>query len=84
MPITRSAKKALRQTKRRTLQNLKRANAYKTAVKNIQKMVGEKNLAEARKILPLAYQAIDKAAKAGVIKKNAAARRKSQVARLLK
>jgi ribosomal protein S20 len=39
-----------------------------------------KKVAEAANV---AYQAIDKAAKRGVIKKNAAARKKSQVAKLI-
>ena len=38
---------------------------------------------EAKKLLPKAYKAIDKAAKIGIIKKNKAARLKSSAAKLL-
>ena len=82
MPITQSAKKALRQSIRRRARNLTRSNAYKTAVKQLKKAVSISK-EEARKLLPKAYKAIDKAAKTGVIKKNKAARLKSGVAKLL-
>mgnify|MGYP001570336687 FL=1 len=82
MPITQSAKKALRQSIRRRARNLTRSNAYKTAVKQLKKAVIISK-EEAKKLLPKAYKAIDKAAKTGVIKKNKAARLKSGVAKLL-
>jgi small subunit ribosomal protein S20 len=40
--------------------------------------------AEAKKLLSKAYQAIDKAAKRGVIKKNTASRRKSRLSKVTK
>jgi len=76
MPITASAKKALRQSIRRRARNLKRSNAYKSAMKDLKKSASADQLAKA-------YQAIDKAAKTGVIKKNKAARLKSAAAKLL-
>jgi len=82
VPITASAKKALRQSIRRKARNLIRSNAYKTAVKQLKKAVATSK-EEAQKLLPKAYKAIDKAAKTGVIKKNKAARLKSGVAKLL-
>jgi small subunit ribosomal protein S20 len=81
MPITDSAKKALRQSIRRRARNLKRANDYKWAVKDLKKVATDKK--EAPKLLAKAYKAIDKAAKTGVIKKNKAARLKSGVAKLI-
>lgn len=84
MPITKSAKKALRQSKRRNAQNLVRKEAYKGLLKQIRKLVIDKKLSEAEKLVPEAYQAIDKAAKTGVLKKNAAARKKSRLMKLLK
>ncbi len=53
-------------------------------VKGVKKLVAAKQAAEARKLLAAAYQAIDKAAKRGVIKPNAAARKKSRLAALVK
>ncbi|OHA09139.1 MAG: 30S ribosomal protein S20 [Candidatus Sungbacteria bacterium RIFCSPLOWO2_01_FULL_59_16] len=79
MPITRSAKKALRQTKRRTIRNLKRKEAYKKALKQVRKLVAEKKFKEAEALVPQAQKALDKAAKTGVVKPNAAARKKSRL-----
>lgn len=84
MPITRSAKKALRQSKRRRTRNLKRKEAYKSALKKIRRLLAAKKTDEAKKLVPEAYKAIDKAAKNKVIEKNTAARKKSQVMRWLK
>ena len=79
MPITKSAKKALRQTKRRTIRNLRRKEAYKKALKQIRRHLAAKNIKEAEALIPQAYQALDKAAKTGILKPNAAARRKSRL-----
>lgn len=79
MPITKSAKKALRQTRRRTIRNLKRKNAYRDTLKRIEKLIAAKKIADAEKLVAQAYQALDKAAKTGVLKPNAAARRKSRL-----
>ncbi|MHB8652229.1 MAG: 30S ribosomal protein S20 [Minisyncoccota bacterium] len=84
MPIIKSAKKALRSSARKKVYNDRRRKAVKEAVKNIQKTVLEKGSAETAKLLSLAYQAIDKAAKRGVIKKNTAARKKSRLSQLAK
>ncbi|MEK7585491.1 MAG: 30S ribosomal protein S20 [Patescibacteria group bacterium] len=81
MPITTSAKKALRVSRRRRVFNLRRKEAMKEVVKKFKKLMIQSKKADAAKILPAAYQAIDKAKKRGVIKANAAARYKSQLAR---
>ncbi|OGN05966.1 MAG: hypothetical protein A2669_01195 [Candidatus Yanofskybacteria bacterium RIFCSPHIGHO2_01_FULL_48_25b] len=84
MPITKSAKKALRQSKTRRAGNLKRANAYKNVVKRFNKLTSAGKKEEAAKILSKVYQTLDKAAKSGVIKPNKAARLKSSAIRSLK
>lgn len=84
MPIKKSAKKALRQSKKRQLANLKRKETMRAMIKKIKRLASEKKTEETKNLLPLVYQAIDKAAKAGVIKKNAASRKKSRLMRLLK
>lgn len=84
MPITKSAKKALRQTKRRSVRNVRRKEAYKRELKRIKKFVLEKKLGEAEELIPRAYKALDKAVKTGVLKKNAADRRKSRITRLIR
>ncbi len=83
MPIIKSAKKALRQSKKRKAGNLKKANAYRNAVKTFRKLAVTGKKDEAKKYLPKVYKALDKAAKTGVIKKNKASRLKSNSSRLL-
>ena len=77
MAITTSAKKALRQSKRKKVFNDRRKRAMRVAVKDMKSKASAATLAAA-------YKAIDKATKKGIIKKNAAARRKRQMAKLLK
>jgi small subunit ribosomal protein S20 len=84
MPITSSAKKALRSSKRKRIFNLRRKNKVDSVTKEIKKLVGAKNVAEAKKALSSAYKAIDKAAKRGIIKKNTAARKKSRLSAMVK
>lgn len=83
MPITKSAKKAIRVSARKRAINDRRKRTMKEAVKKIEKL-SKKDKKEAEKFLSTAFQAIDKAAKKGVIKKNNAARNKSRLARLVK
>lgn len=80
MPITSSAKKALRSSKRKRLVNLAGKENMAKTVKTVKKLVVAKSKDEAQKALSLAYKAIDKAAKKGIIKKNAASRKKSRLA----
>ncbi|MDP2735129.1 MAG: 30S ribosomal protein S20 [bacterium] len=82
MPITTSAKKALRQSVRRKVRNLKRKGTLKDLVKQERKLASLGNAKEAKELLPKLYQALDKAAKRGIIKKNAASRRKSRLTKL--
>jgi len=84
MPITKSAKKALRGSLVKKAMNDRNKKAIKESVKNIEKLVKEKKKDEAKKLLPVAYSAIDKAAKKGVLKKNTASRKKSQLSRITK
>ena len=79
MAIIQSAKKALRQSKRRKVFNDLRTSTMKRAIKGVRVAVKEK--VETAAQLAAAYQAIDKAAKRGVIKKNTASRKKSRLAK---
>lgn len=83
MPITRSSQKALRQSFRRQKLNLRRKRKFKGLVKEARELVSLKKIAEAQKLLPKIYQALDKAAKIGVIKKNTASRKKSRITKLV-
>ncbi|HRZ30280.1 MAG TPA: 30S ribosomal protein S20 [Candidatus Paceibacterota bacterium] len=84
MPIIKSAKKALRGSKRKKVYNDRRNKAMKGAIKSVKKLLVESKAKEALADLKTAYQAIDKAAKRGVIKKNTASRKKSRLAKLIK
>ena len=83
MPITTSAKKALRQMHSNRTRNLKHKGELKTVVKKYKKLVAAKDTAEAKKQLALVYKKLDKAAKTNLIKKNKASRLKSRLTRLL-
>ena len=82
MPITKSAKKAMRASRRRRNFNLRRKKAVREEWKELQKLAAS-DLKKSITQLPVVYQAIDKALKRGIIKKSAADRKKSQAARLL-
>ena len=84
MPITSSAKKALRASKKKRVFNIRHKDAVADIIKKIEKLAVAKSAKEAMKLLPLAYKEIDKAAKTGFIKKNNAARKKSRLAALIK
>jgi small subunit ribosomal protein S20 len=79
MPITRGAKKAVRQQARKRIFNIRRKNVLTDSVKDVQKAITAGDGAKAKELLAKAYQAIDKAEKRGVIKKNTAARKKSRL-----
>ena len=81
MPIIKSARKALRQNKRRQAKNLKQAEEYKDAVKALKKLLVKKGKKEAAALLPKVYKMLDKAAKTHIIEKNKASRLKAQLSR---
>ena len=82
MAILKSAKKALRAAARRKVGNDHRKKTLRETIKKLESFAKNGALDDARALLPLAYKAIDKAVKRGVLKKNTAARRKARVARL--
>ena len=84
MPIIKAQKKSVRQSERRRVYNDRRRREMRSKVKELKELVAQKKYKEANELLPLAYKAIDKAVKRGVIKKNTAARKKSQIALLAK
>lgn len=79
MPITTSAKKALRQSKTRKIRNTRRKKEMKSLLKKVKDLVSQNKIEEVKKLLPKVYKTLDKAAKAGLIKKNTAGRRKSRI-----
>lgn len=83
MPITRSAKKAIRGSLRKKAFNDARKKVMKEIIRKLDKLA-KTDKEGAKKMLSAAFKAIDKAAQKGVIKKNNAANKKSRLSRLLK
>ena len=83
MPITKSAKKALRKSLRRRAKNVKAKTKIKNLLKEVKVLISQKKSGEAKKLLPQVYKILDKAAKVGLIKKNTAARKKSRITKLV-
>jgi small subunit ribosomal protein S20 len=77
MPITDSAKKALRQNIKRRAINVAKKKDLKEAIKNYKK-------SPSAELLSLVYQKLDKAAKTNLLKKNTASRLKSRLTKLLR
>lgn len=78
MPITKSAKKALRQSKKKEAHNTRYETRVRLLQKEIKKLAASKKTKEALELLPKYYKALDKAVKENVIKKNTASRKKSR------
>lgn len=84
MPITRSAKKALRTSAKKRDFNLARKDKASKAVKSVKKLIAEGKTKEARAALTVAQSALDKAVKGHTIDKNTASRRKSRLSKMIK
>lgn len=82
-PITKSAKKALTQNKKRKIRNLVKKTRFKKLLKELGALISQEKFEKAAELLPQAYKALDKAAKSGVIKKQKADRKKSQIAKMI-
>lgn len=83
MAITKSAKKALRQSLRRRARNIQKKKKIKSLIKEVKSLAAQNKIEEAKKFLPRVYKILDKAAKTGLIKKNTASRRKSRITKLI-
>ncbi len=84
MPHTRSAKKQLRKNQKRRLRNRATVKAIKTQLKKVEATSAGDSLDDLRKQYDLAAKKLDKAAAKRVIHPNRAARKKSQLARLIR
>ena len=81
MPKIKSAKKALRQARARTLVNRAQTSELRTALKRVRAAADKATAATA---YGRAVQLLDRAARKGLIHKNNAARQKSRLAALVK
>lgn len=84
MANTKSAAKRSRQAVVRTERNSSVLTGLKNQQKKFRKAIAEGNLEAAKAGYQSVVSALDKAAKRGVIHKNVANRRKSQISRALK
>ena len=83
MPNIKSAIKRVEVIEKKTLKNNMIKSEYKTAVKKFEAAVTEGNKEKATELLKLATKKIDGACSKGVIKKNTASRKKSNLAKKL-
>ncbi len=83
MPNIKSAAKRVKVSATKKLQNQMIRSQMQTAVKKFNAAIAEGNAELARTLLPVASSQIDTAAKKNVIHKNAANRKKSQIAKAL-
>ena len=83
MPNIKSAIKRVNVIEKKTLRNNMIKSEYKTAVKRFEEAVSNNNVEEATKLLSVATKKIDQACTKGVIVKNTAARKKSNLAKKL-
>jgi small subunit ribosomal protein S20 len=84
MPITQSAKKALRASYKKKMFNLRAKESISKTVKRVKKLLTEKKNKEAKALISSVQKVLDKAAKTGLIKKGAAARKKSRMSSMIK
>ncbi|MEI6477524.1 MAG: 30S ribosomal protein S20 [bacterium] len=82
MPVTKSAKKALRTATRRHEENIVQREAFKKAAKAVRKAV-DTGSDTAANLFTQAQSALDRAAKNNTIHKNKASRLKSRLAKKL-
>lgn len=83
MPNIKSAMKRVNVIEKKTLRNNMIKSGYKSAVKKFEQAVEAKNVQEATTLFAEATKKIDQACTKGVIVKNTAARKKSNLAKKL-
>jgi len=83
MPILKSSIKHMKQSAVRRARRLPYKTSMKTQVRKIHDLVKNKKISDAVKALPIAYKAIDLAAKKNIIHWKNAARKKSSLAKMV-
>ena len=84
MPITTSAKKALRSSKRKRRFNITKKELINKTLKQLKKLVSEKKIKEAQAMMSQVQKILDKSVKTGLLKKNTASRKKSRISAMIK
>ena len=83
MPNTKSANKAMRNSRRRNVINTRTKSKFKAAVKETRTVSASGDIKEAMESLKKAMSALDKAVKKDVMHKNTASRKKSRLAKAI-
>ncbi|MEQ1561473.1 MAG: 30S ribosomal protein S20 [Nitrospira sp.] len=83
MPITTSAKKALRSSSKKRGFNIAKKESINKVVKQVKKLVLEKKTKEAKALMPQVQKILDKSVKTGLLKKNTASRKKSRISAMI-
>ncbi len=84
MPITKSAKKALRGSQKKRVFNTAKKEQINKAIKEVKKLISEKKMKEAKALMPKVQKILDKSVKTGLIKKNTASSKKSRISAMIK
>lgn len=83
MPVTKSAEKEMRKTKRRSLRNKAVRTRAKTMIDKAERLIFSGDIESARKAAAAAIRSLDKAAEKGILHPNNAARRKARLMKKL-
>ena len=83
MPNIKSAKKRVKLIEKKTLRNNMVKSGYKSAVKKFEEAIEAGNIDEAKELFVQATKKIDQACSKGVLVKNTAARKKSNLSKKL-
>jgi len=83
MPIKRASFKDLRKSKKRHVRNISTKSELHSLIKKFEKLASAKKTDEAKTTLKMLISKIDKAAKKGIIHKNAASRKISRLTKKL-
>ena len=83
LPNLKSAKKRMRQDIKRRDANRQKKSAIRTTEKKVRSFVAEKKFDEAAQSLQVYSSLIDRAAKSNLYHKNAAARKKARLSKLI-
>jgi small subunit ribosomal protein S20 len=84
MPNHFSALKRMRQTKRRTVINRNNKGIFRASLRTARKASADAPRDEAHHVMTRTHSSIDRAARKGIIHKNAASRLKSRLAKRLR
>ncbi|MCR4280254.1 MAG: 30S ribosomal protein S20 [Candidatus Komeilibacteria bacterium] len=84
MPVKKAAIKDIRQSKKRTLQNLRVSREIKAIAKQVEKSLVAKEFDKLNDLSIKFQKAVDKAVKHGQMKLNTASRKKSRLAQQVK